>query len=462
MYNRIIAEMNPNSKRPLKVFLCHAHPDADKVRALYARLKADGVDAWLDKENIIPGQDWEMEIRKAVRESDIVVVCLSKQFSQKGYRQNEVRIALDEANLQPEGEIFVIPARLEECNYLESLKRFHGVDLFEERGYEYLMRALRLRADKIGAVLQSKKTGWAGLTLPIKKTDTQKPKPVVKPQPTPKPEEPKQVVAAFIGVVVIFAVIFGLPWKQWFVAAPDIATVTPTNTATYITPQPTFTKIPSTSTFNPVLPTKTEVPTFTPTTVPLPEEIVDDKGITMRLIPAGAFTMGSNSDSSSDEYPAHEVHLDAYYMDIYKVTNTAYKECVKVKVCKQPIFTSSYNSPDFAQMPVVYINWDMAQTYCEWRGSRLPTEAEWEKAAGSTYEIYDMFNNGSDWVEDWYDIYPGGDPNYLYSYLYGQKYKVLRGGYWAGITNRGYREPSHKIDDQDYYLSFRCARDAEP
>jgi hypothetical protein len=60
--------------RPLKVFLCHAHADADKVRALYARLKAEGVDVWLDKENIIPGQgfdklnlpDWEYEIRKAV------------------------------------------------------------------------------------------------------------------------------------------------------------------------------------------------------------------------------------------------------------------------------------------------------------------------------------------------------------------------------------------------------------
>jgi len=164
--------MNPDPKRPLKVFLCHAHPDAAQVRALYARLKADGVDAWLDKENIIPGQDWEFEIRKAVRESDIVVVCLSKQFSQKGYRQNEVRIALEEASLQPEGEIFIIPARLEECNYLESLKRFHGVDLFEERGYEYLMRALRLRADKIGAVLQSKKVWLGSLTSLTKKPDT--------------------------------------------------------------------------------------------------------------------------------------------------------------------------------------------------------------------------------------------------------------------------------------------------
>ena len=94
-----------------------------------------------------------------MRESDIVVVCLSKQFNQKGYRQNEVRIALEEANLQPQGEIFIIPARLEECDYLESLKQYHGVDLFEEDGYNRLMKALRLRAEKIGAVLQSKK-GW--------------------------------------------------------------------------------------------------------------------------------------------------------------------------------------------------------------------------------------------------------------------------------------------------------------
>jgi len=146
--------MTDDTQRPLKVFLCHAHSDAAAVRALYSRLKADGVDAWLDKENIVAGQDWEYEIRKAVRESDIVIVCLSKQFNQKGYRQNEVRSALEEANLQPEGEIFIIPARLEECDYLESLRRFHGVDLFEDRGYEYLMRALRLRAEKIGAAIQ--------------------------------------------------------------------------------------------------------------------------------------------------------------------------------------------------------------------------------------------------------------------------------------------------------------------
>ena len=114
-------------KRPLKVFLCHASADKPAVRDLYLRLTKDGVDAWLDKEKLLPGQDWELEIRKAVRESGVVVVCLSKQFNQAGFRQKEVRLALDTAMEQPEGEIFIIPARLEECDALESLRRWHWV-----------------------------------------------------------------------------------------------------------------------------------------------------------------------------------------------------------------------------------------------------------------------------------------------------------------------------------------------
>ena len=141
-------------KRLLKVFLCHAHADRDPVRALYTRLTKDGVDAWLDKEKLLPGQDWELEIRKAVRESDVVVVCLSKQFNQAGFRQKEVRLALDTAMEQPEGEIFIIPARLEECDNLESLRRWHWVDLFEEDGYEMLTRAIRTRANDISIDLQ--------------------------------------------------------------------------------------------------------------------------------------------------------------------------------------------------------------------------------------------------------------------------------------------------------------------
>jgi len=143
-------------KRPLKVFLCHAHADRDAVRALYAHLTQDGVDAWLDKEKLLPGQDWELEIRKAVRESDVVVVCLSKQFNQAGFRQKEVRLALDTAMEKPEGEIFIIPARLEESDTLESLRHLHWVDLFEEDGYGKLAQALSLRARQVDAVFDRK------------------------------------------------------------------------------------------------------------------------------------------------------------------------------------------------------------------------------------------------------------------------------------------------------------------
>ena len=140
--------------RPLKVFLSHAHADATRVHTLHNRLVADGADSWLDKEKLIPGQDWEREIRKAVREADVVIVCLSKQFNQRGYRQKEVRIALDEAEMVPEGEIFIIPARLEECENLDSLRKWHWVDLFEKDGYSKLMYSLRLRASRVDAELQ--------------------------------------------------------------------------------------------------------------------------------------------------------------------------------------------------------------------------------------------------------------------------------------------------------------------
>lgn len=151
-----------SSQRLLKVFLSHAHLDAAIVHKLYKRLVDDGIDAWIDKEKLIPGQDWELEIRKAVRESDVVIVCLSQQFNRRGYRQKEVRIALDEADMIPEGEIFIIPARLEECENLESLRRWHRVDLFTKDGYEKLMLALLIRANQLGIELETRRDDRKG------------------------------------------------------------------------------------------------------------------------------------------------------------------------------------------------------------------------------------------------------------------------------------------------------------
>jgi hypothetical protein len=123
----------------------------------------------LDKEKLLPGADWELEIRRAVREADVVVVCLSKQFNQAGFRQKEVRIALDTAMEKPEGDIFIIPARLEECETLESLSKWQWVDLFEADGLQRLIRALRARADRIGATLRIRKGGQSTIYRPKNK-----------------------------------------------------------------------------------------------------------------------------------------------------------------------------------------------------------------------------------------------------------------------------------------------------
>ncbi len=104
--------MPENSTRPLRVFLCYARTDLSVIRGIYDRLIGAGIDAWFDKESLLPGQDWELEIRKAVRNCDAIVVCLSRQFNQAGFRQKEVRLALETAMEKPEGTIFIIPARL--------------------------------------------------------------------------------------------------------------------------------------------------------------------------------------------------------------------------------------------------------------------------------------------------------------------------------------------------------------
>lgn len=128
----------------LKVFLCHSSNDKLQVRDLYKRLVSDGYDAWLDEEKIKPGQKWNLVINDAVRTSDIVIVCLSRgSISKTGYVQKEIRIALDAADEHPDNAIFLIPARLEECDVPPRLRIWQWVDLFEPRGYSKLLAALQ-------------------------------------------------------------------------------------------------------------------------------------------------------------------------------------------------------------------------------------------------------------------------------------------------------------------------------
>src|SRR5690349_19381052 len=102
------------TKRPLKVFLCHASGDKPKVRELYSYLKRRGVQPWLDAVDLLAGQNWQTEIPKALESSDTIIICLSKGSVDKaGYVQKEIKFALDKALEMPEGHIFIIPARFD-------------------------------------------------------------------------------------------------------------------------------------------------------------------------------------------------------------------------------------------------------------------------------------------------------------------------------------------------------------
>jgi formylglycine-generating enzyme required for sulfatase activity len=317
------------------------------------------------------------------------------------------------------------------------------------------------------------------------------------------------IVITLIGLVgIICAVTISSPlWIKVF-TPQSVPTLAPTFTPA------SPTKTPKSS----ITVTKTRTPIVQPTAIVFnphsdPSDYIDDFGVPMRLVPAGEFTMGTNDVLESDtgkEKPVHTVYLDSYYIDKFEVTNFAYKSCVDAGVCIPPIDSSTdiqasyYGDSKFKDYPVVFITWYMAKTYCEWRGARTPTEAQWEKAARgddsrkypwgndeadcgkanyqpcvgnatkvgsylsgkSPYGVYDMAGNVFEWTADWfsktyYDASPRSNP-------LGPETgdaRVIRGGSWTGdIDYRVRADIRLWFDPNNAWRSigFRCSKYANP
>lgn len=235
----------------------------------------------------------------------------------------------------------------------------------------------------------------------------------------------------------------------------------------------------------------TETPTEAPTETPIPTEIPVPEG--MALVPAGSFRMGS-TNGPVNEQPEHPVFVDAFYMDLYEITNGQFAECLNGGVC-----TRSGSPAGGDDHPVVNISWDQAQAYCSWAGKRLPTEAEWEYAAGgpddrvwpwgnefdaalsaasapstqpvgsypdgvSPFGIFDMAGNVVEWVADVYvaDFFANSSPlNPLATGTAGQR--VYRGGSYGNTDGSFYTTSRRYIQSRSFAdtdVGFRCALDA--
>lgn len=137
--------------RPLRVFLCHSFEDKSKVRRLYNRLTNENwLDPWFDEQKIKPGQEWTLEIQNAVTSSDAVIVCLSRQsVTKEGFVQKEIQMALDKAEEKPEGTIFIIPLKWDDCIVPTRLRKWQWLDAFSDGWYKKLLDSLENRAKKI-------------------------------------------------------------------------------------------------------------------------------------------------------------------------------------------------------------------------------------------------------------------------------------------------------------------------
>jgi hypothetical protein len=144
------------NEKPYKgrIFLSYAHMDLPQVKRLYRKLCDTGFEPWLDKEDIVGGEDWNLAIRKAIKESVLFIVCLTNNsVNKRGTIQEEIKLALDMWRQKLEDDIYLVPVKLEPCKIPESLAKFQWIDLFKRKGFEKLVNSIKTGMRKLGVIL---------------------------------------------------------------------------------------------------------------------------------------------------------------------------------------------------------------------------------------------------------------------------------------------------------------------
>jgi formylglycine-generating enzyme required for sulfatase activity len=458
-----------------QVFISYSHHDTSYAHALAESLQGEGFEVWID-ERMDYGSQWPLEIQKQLDSCSAFILIMSPRSYSSEWVQSELQRA--KRKLKP-----IFPLLLEGDEPWLSVE---STQYFDVRGGKFpdtkFYSALR-------RVVSSTEGQAASSPVDVKKTTRS-------PSPARTPKLRIEIVIAIIGAAAtLLAAIIPMIWSS----LSKNSMLLPTTQATSPTPASSSTNTSqpgATSTVSSATPLATKSSDSSDSA-----DFIDSKDVPMRMVPAEEFLMGSAS-GDVDEVPVHTVYLDAYYIDKYEVTNVLYKACVNAGVCYPPHDLNYYGNSQYANHPVLYVDWDMARAYCEWRSAKLPSEAQWEKAARGTdartypwgegidcsranysgcsgntsnvmthqigispYGAYDMAGNAWEWVSDWYsDTYYQTSPTRNPPGPVSGILKVVRSGAWnvgpdvVRTSLRNAKPPSSFDND----IGFRCAMDATP
>lgn len=420
-----------DTNRPLRVFLCHSSHDKPTVRVLYQKLCAEKwIQPWLDEEELYPGQDWNLEIEKAIEDTEVIIVCLSRNsITKEGYVQREIRIALDYADYKPEGTLFIIPVRLEECEPPRRLRMWQYADYFEgqrERAFQRLLVSLKRRADSLNLKMELPSSDVVDHLIEIPSVETggkiSEKKLIVG---LPLLEKKEEIIKDVETLEVPFSQNNKTTKKKK--SPPESILPPKAEKATRGKKSIEKPSLQKKEKKEPVV----EV-SGTEKSSALPDKIYLSNGMEFMRVRAGKFLMGSTKSNKlayEDEHPQHTVNINYdFWMARYLVTNEMYYQYIKNK-SPHPV-DGWINKKDH---PVRLISWSEALAYCRWLNDwfktelpshlilRLPTEAEFEKAArgvdGYEYPWGNTFdkkkcnsgesNNNNTTAVGWYS--PDGD-----------------------------------------------------
>jgi len=395
----------------MKVFLSYASQDREAASAINRALLNQGHDAFFDREDLPPGEEFHMRIRRAIERSDLFVCLVTEHALDPGsYTLTELDIA-QKVLARTHGRL--LPVLLEPIPFARLPEFLTSVTVLDTQGD--ITAAVADAVDRIARERRWRLAKRAALAA--------------------------AAAGAAAGV--------------WWLVPPGAPA----------------------------------------------DEIIGSDGAPAVLIPAGSFVMGDDQES-----PRREIYLDAFYIDRFEVTVGRYAKFLAATGSSRPPAGWETVEPGRAdELPVVGVDWSDASAYCKWAGRRLPTEAEWEKAARgsderrypwgdesptldrtnyvntspeaydgglhkvgshpsgrSPYGIHDLAGNVNEWVADWYaESFRAADVRNPKGPDQGEGRVVRGGGRFESAerllsTKRYYAKPDTRGDD----IGFRCAQDA--